>query len=279
MAAMVWCPGVGAVSVDTAVSDDAVTASDSLQIDDSTSSYRNDDSDTAVSDAALSPGDDYTFTEEYRDTDRVQATENDPSETPAQPRKKRYSPGRGDRFLSVVAVLRLLAEKYTRFLSEPVILLKKHAVKLAVLTVSLLVILFTLSFYRERRERGRFLTTTRLSVMDKEVQRACRYIEEHFDEPDLDINRICAALVTGTAFLEALFVKELGLTIEDFIAQVRINRARIILGNDTRIATGTLAGQCGFSDENHFLECFSSITGGSLDEYRGNLAGHTDAAG
>lgn len=276
MCAMVWGLSGGAADC-AAAPDDTMTTPDSLQMSDNDSAVADDSVTmaTAIADTP-SPDEEYIFTEEQPDTDTAHTSVTEPMDSLPLPRKTTFSPDRGERFLSRVTMLRLLAEKTARLLSEPVILLQKHAVKLVVLIASLLIILFTISFYRERRERGRFLTTTRLSVMDKEVQRSCRYIEEHFDDPDLGIDHICAALVTGGAFLEALFVKELGLTVEDFIAQVRINRAKIILRSDTGILTATLAGQCGFSDENRFLERFSTITGCSLDEYRRNLSGQTD---
>lgn len=112
--------------------------------------------------------------------------------------------------------------------------------------------------------------------MDKEVQRACRYIEEHFDDPELGTERICSALVTGEAFLEALFVKELGLTVGDFISQVRINRAKIILRNEPSIAREALVAAVGFTDEHRFDERFSTITGLSLEAYRTHLSESAD---
>ena len=39
------------------------------------------------------------------------------------------------------------------------------------------VIVLAVSFYRKKADSGRFLTSTRLSIMDREVQIACKYIE------------------------------------------------------------------------------------------------------
>jgi AraC-like DNA-binding protein len=222
-------------------------------------------------------GDEYLFAEESDDKDTGDTTTEKPA-TEKPPSGVRTSGKGGELFLKLMTAVQNGIGKNVRFPGEPVALLKKHAVKLGVLTVSLLVILLTISYYRERREKGRFMTTTRLSVMDKEVQRACRYIEENFDAPDLGIDRICSALVTGGGFLEALFVKELGLTVEDFIIQVRINRAKIFLRNNHDCSASTLAGQCGFSDEGDFLERFAAITGCTLEEYRSNIVEKKDAS-
>ncbi len=259
---------------DTAMESDALreAVEDVLQTGDSLP-------DSIVNADSLPPRDDdeYLFSEESDDKDNGDTTTvNSAVEIP--PSEVRTSGKAGELFLKLMSALQNGIGKKIRFLGEPVALLKKHAVKLGVLTVSLLVILLTISYYRERREKGRFMTTTRLSVMDKEVQRACRYIEENFDDPDLGVDRICSALVTGGAFLEALFVKELGLTVEDFIIQVRVNRAKIFLRNNHDCFASTLAGQCGFSDESDFLARFAAITGCTLEEYRSNIVEKKNAS-
>lgn len=136
--------------------------------------------------------------------------------------------------------------------------------KLLILAGSVFLIILTISFYQSRRDRDRFMTTTRLSIMDKEVQRACRHIEEQFMDPQLDLRKLCESLVTGAAFLDALFVKELGLSVEGFIDQVRINRAKITLRNEPGIPESALGAAVGFADEKKFTEKFETITGCSV---------------
>lgn len=149
--------------------------------------------------------------------------------------------------------------------------------KILLLFGSIVLIIITISFYRTRRDHDRFMTTTRLSIMDKEVQRACRFIEDHYDDPELDLRKICDALVTGGAFLEALFVNELGLSIEDFIGQVRINRAKITLRKEPGIPVDDLAHSVGFSSEETFTDKFSAISGTGIAAYRKALGRSGDA--
>lgn len=157
-------------------------------------------------------------------------------------------------------------------------LISLHRKKIIILAVSVLVILFTLSYYRKKKEQGRFLTTTRLSIMDKEVQRACRHIEEHYDNPECNLRSVCAELVTGEAFLDALFVKELGLSISDFIDQVRINRAKITMRKEPDSAVGSLASSVGYTDTDFFLTSFKKITGTPYPEYKKTLVAGTDTS-
>lgn len=155
-----------------------------------------------------------------------------------------------------------------------VLFLKKsrmHALKTGVLLFSLIIIFTTILFYLQKKERQRFMTTTRLSVMDKEVQRACRYIELNFAVCQLSSEMLCEELVTGKAFLEALFQKELGMKIENFIEQVRINRAKILLNKNPLLTLEEIAIETGFEDSAKFAQTFQNIAGISYEAYKNSL--------
>jgi AraC-like DNA-binding protein len=120
---------------------------------------------------------------------------------------------------------------------------------------------------RNSRDRRRFLTTTRLSVMDKEVQKACRYIEQHYADPGLSAKGVCEALVTGESFLEVLMERNLGMGLVDFITQVRVNGAKMILGRNPAASMESVAKEAGFADEALFAATFRKVTGVSFDSY------------
>jgi AraC-like DNA-binding protein len=129
------------------------------------------------------------------------------------------------------------------------------------------VIVFT-AMARKKVEKGRFMTTTRLSVMNKEVQRACRHIEKNYADPGLTVESLCSAIITGVAFLEALFERELGMSVTDFIDQVRINRARELYRADPGIDIDILVRQSGYADKPAFFAAFKKATGVSFNEFR-----------
>lgn len=133
------------------------------------------------------------------------------------------------------------------------------------------IILYTISFFRKKADNKRFLTSTRLSVMNREVQIACNYMEKYFANPDLTLQSICEALVTGPAFLEALFQRELGMSVSDFLLHVRINRAKKILEKIPSEPADEVALNVGFIDYKQFLRNFSDITGISFEEYQSSL--------
>ncbi|MBD3344988.1 MAG: helix-turn-helix domain-containing protein [Chitinivibrionales bacterium] len=147
----------------------------------------------------------------------------------------------------------------------------RHVLHFLVLLISGGVIWLTISFYLRNRQSKLFVSHTRLSIMDKEIRKACQYIEDNYDDPDLSIQKICDDLVTGEAFLEALFDRDLGMGVDDFIGQVRVNRAKIILSRTPEISTAELASRVGITKENDFYNLFKSITGNEFSEYRNNL--------
>jgi AraC-like DNA-binding protein len=141
-------------------------------------------------------------------------------------------------------------------------------VRFCILLLSIVVIGAFLRYTLKKTNQPTFITTTRLSIMDKEVQTACRYIEKNYKNPELSLENICGALVTGKAFLDALFHQELGLGVKEFITQVRINRARILIEKDTSVSADIVAGETGFNDVNSFTDAFAFIVGMPFDHYR-----------
>jgi len=110
--------------------------------------------------------------------------------------------------------------------------------------------------------------------MDKEVQKACVYIEKNFKNPGLSPDSICRDLITGKAFLEALFSQELGISVELFITHVRINKARILMEKRPDIDAATAAGETGFTNTGEFCAAFKEITGATFEGYYEEQAGH-----
>ena len=112
-----------------------------------------------------------------------------------------------------------------------------------------------------------YLSSMRLSLMDKEVQYACKYIEKNYSNPDLSVGTICTALITGDAFLEALFEKELGMSVSEYIARVRISHAKQKLLEMSTLPFDFFSRQLGFTDGYVFQKAFLAISGVSFVEY------------
>ncbi len=145
---------------------------------------------------------------------------------------------------------------------------------LSILLLILIVLIPVAGIYfliRRAKESRKFLTTTRLSIMDKQIQRACHYIEKNYQNKDLSVQEICNELVIGATFLENLFHKELGMGVQDFINQVRINRALQIIDETLGADNQSIAFDCGYSSEDDFREVFKKVTHVSVEEYRKSM--------
>jgi len=152
--------------------------------------------------------------------------------------------------------------------------------KLFIMALCVVVIVFTFIFFRSKLLPVRFMTTTRLSIMDKVVQRACRYIEKNYTAQDLTVQKMCEELVVGTSFLEALFQKELGMSVNDFLNQVRINHVKLLLCRNSQMQLDLLTSSTGFSDVESCLKVFRKVTGADLEDYRESiLSGEAYAKG
>jgi transcriptional regulator GlxA family with amidase domain len=134
------------------------------------------------------------------------------------------------------------------------------------LLASAAVIVAALRFFwllRRRNDSRRFLTTTRLSVLDKSVQRGCRHIEANYGDPALTPDAVCRSLVTGKACLDALFINELGINVQDFIVQVRVNAVKNLIAAAPSPDINDICAKCGFADRAEAEKRFAEVCGGT----------------
>jgi len=147
-----------------------------------------------------------------------------------------------------------------------IFILPPYTFHIAFLAASAALIAATLYFFltRRRKDSRRFLTTTRLAVLDKLVQRGCRHIEANYPDPALTPETVCNSLVTGKAYLDALFMNELGINVQDFIVQVRVNaiKNRLSAPQEQSIDINDICAECGFADRTEAERCFSAVCGG-----------------
>ena len=153
-----------------------------------------------------------------------------------------------------------------------IVLLLRHIKHLFFFILFAGILLSVIVLYRRKIDSRRFMTSTRLSIMDREVQLACKHMEDNYADPELSVESICRALVTGPAFLEALFERELGMSVTEFLYHVRINRSKLLLKKDPEIDQEELLNQIGFGDYDLFLRKFNEITGVTVEEYLDSLS-------
>lgn len=157
------------------------------------------------------------------------------------------------------------------FNHQRIAMAKRYLKYFLLLNGFLVIVVITIIFANYRKDRNRFLTTGRLSIMDKEVQLACDFIEQNYANKNLSIEFICSELVTGEAFLRALFLKELGISLENFIQQVRVNRVKILLSKDATAEAAKIVECTGFINDKEFQKVFLEICGVEFEKYRQSI--------
>lgn len=84
---------------------------------------------------------------------------------------------------------------------------------------------------------------------------------------DLSLKRFARDLFLNTSYLSALFKKEVGMTLTDYVNKSRIEYAKKLL-KSTTLSIQNIAAQSGFSDIHYFNRLFRRETGHSPKEWR-----------
>ena len=98
------------------------------------------------------------------------------------------------------------------------------------------------------------------------VAQAKKYIKQHFTE-DIDRNDVANSVFLTPNYLSKLFNKETGLTIRDYINQLRINEAKRLLSTTSK-AISTIAMDVGFENVSYFSTVFKKYCGCNPDMWR-----------
>ena len=92
------------------------------------------------------------------------------------------------------------------------------------------------------------------------------YIGEHYSE-NITLSDIADIVFLNPAYLSAMFKKETGQTLTQYLIDVRIDKAKEMLRNPEK-SIGEIACLVGYQDERHFSKLFSKMTGVKPTEYR-----------
>ncbi|MBQ3006636.1 MAG: helix-turn-helix domain-containing protein [Clostridia bacterium] len=84
---------------------------------------------------------------------------------------------------------------------------------------------------------------------------------------DLGLKRLAEILSVNASYLSALFKKETGKTLTEYVTEKRVKHAGYLL-RSTNLQIQTVAQHCGVFDVNYFAKIFKKYTGKSPKEYR-----------
>ena len=102
------------------------------------------------------------------------------------------------------------------------------------------------------------------------VDEAKKYIDNNFQRNDLLIEDIATSVFFHPSYLRFLFKKETGITLGDYLTEVRMLRARELLKNP-RLNHTEVAGMLGYSDAAYFSKCFKKYNKISPSEYEKSI--------
>ena len=101
------------------------------------------------------------------------------------------------------------------------------------------------------------------------VQTCMDYVDFHY-YADLSLSSLAGLCSVSSSYLSALFKKETGMTVTDYIHYTRIRQALFLL-NASGLSVGEIASRCGFSDANYFTRTFKKLQGKTPKSYRRDM--------
>ncbi|TXK73511.1 response regulator [Paenibacillus sp. N3.4] len=92
----------------------------------------------------------------------------------------------------------------------------------------------------------------------KIAQSAKEYIELHYGNSELQLDQIAQQVYINASYLRAVFKKEIGMTVTDYVTHIRMHKAKELLGKGN-IRLADIAEQIGLSDPSYFSKSFKKF--------------------
>lgn len=120
------------------------------------------------------------------------------------------------------------------------------------------------------RESCHIIQQQRVSEAELIIKKSMDYIQEHYAD-DLSINQLAAQVHVSRSYYTSLFKKISGMTVNQYITNVRIEKAKALLLDYTQVQD--VAIKVGYIDRRYFSEVFKKHTGYTPSEFRQNYKG------
>lgn len=101
----------------------------------------------------------------------------------------------------------------------------------------------------------------------KLVRKACEYIKEHYNDPDISLNTVAAHVSLSPTHFSTIFAQEMSVTFIDYLTAVRMEKAKeLLVSTDEKIVS--IAFSVGYNEPNYLSYLFKKREGLSPKEYR-----------
>jgi len=102
---------------------------------------------------------------------------------------------------------------------------------------------------------------------NRKINEIMRYVHENYSDSELSIQSVADHVYLSQSYISAFFKKETGKTLNEYITEVRMEKAKKLL-LDVRIKQYEVAMKVGIPDANYFSTLFKKYTGSTPTEYR-----------
>ena len=107
---------------------------------------------------------------------------------------------------------------------------------------------------------------SRAGPVDRRLRRAIEFMHDNFSR-ELALEEIASAAYLSEYHFARLFKQITGVTPHVYLANLRLERARKLLG-ETALAISEIASKVGYQSQSHFTKVFRSVTGVTPKVYR-----------
>lgn len=102
------------------------------------------------------------------------------------------------------------------------------------------------------------------------IRRAREYVQDHFSEPDLTLEKVAESLNVSAVYLSRMFKQELGTSFVSILTNLRIKKAALLL-KSTSLTILEIAEKVGYDTQHYFSTAFKKAMGVSPKQYRKNI--------
>lgn len=116
----------------------------------------------------------------------------------------------------------------------------------------------------------RHIVKDRQTSYQRLVEDAKAYVQLHYADSEMSINKVCAQLHISAGYFSGIFKKETKMTFVHYLLHLRMEQAKELL-RTTDYKTFEIAERVGYMDANYFSYSFKKHMGQSPKEYRNGL--------
>ena len=117
-----------------------------------------------------------------------------------------------------------------------------------------------------KMRRSDELELSRVGLIDRRIRRAVEFMQTHLAQ-ELPLKEIAAASYLSPYHFARLFKRITGLTPHNYLANIRIEQARHLLGTSD-LSINAIATRVGYDSQSHFAKVFRAATGLTPKEFR-----------